>query len=217
LALIGGAVAEIGQRDVVVAAIFVGEGEPGAKRDLRADDAVAAVESLLDREHVHGAALAPGIAVLAAGELGHHALGIHAAGQHVAVIAVAGDHFVARLERHLHADNHRFLADIEMAETANQSHPVHLPRLFLESADQQHQPVGGQLLVLTELGRGLAVAFRRASGGGTWLFLADDGHATPRKRRWNSAIGRPLSRNLPPAKALGESVGVFEDRPCDNR
>jgi hypothetical protein len=34
------------------------EGEAGAEADLRADDAVAAVEAMLDREHVHRAALA---------------------------------------------------------------------------------------------------------------------------------------------------------------
>ena len=60
LALVGGAVAEIGQRNILVAAIAVGEGEAGAERHLRADDAVAAVEMLLLGEHVHGAALALG-------------------------------------------------------------------------------------------------------------------------------------------------------------
>ena len=61
LALVGRAVAEEGQADIVVAAIAVGEGEPGAERDLRADDAMAAVEVLFLGEHVHGAALALGI------------------------------------------------------------------------------------------------------------------------------------------------------------
>ena len=58
LPLVGGAVAEIGQRHVVVAAVAVGEGEAGAERHLGADDAVTAEEALLDREHVHRAALA---------------------------------------------------------------------------------------------------------------------------------------------------------------
>jgi hypothetical protein len=40
----------------------------------------------------------------ASGQFGHHALGVHAAGQHVAVVAIAGDDLVALLERHLHAD-----------------------------------------------------------------------------------------------------------------
>ncbi len=47
LALVGGAVAEIGQADAVIAAILVGEGQAGAQRHLGADDAVAAIEFLL--------------------------------------------------------------------------------------------------------------------------------------------------------------------------
>src|SRR6266702_4195584 len=85
----------------VVAAVAVGEGEPGADRHLRGDDAVPAVESLLDREHVHRAALALGIAVAAPGQFRHDAFRIHAAGEHMAVIAIAGDDFIAWFERHL--------------------------------------------------------------------------------------------------------------------
>src|SRR6185312_11788275 len=152
LALVGGAVAEIGHRDVVVAAIAVGEGEPGAERHLRADDAVAAEEALLDAEHVHRAALALGIAVGAAGELGHDALRVHAGGDHVAVVAIAGDDLVAAFERHLHTDDDRFLADVEVAEAADQTHAVELARLLLEAADGEHRPVGGELLVFAEIG-----------------------------------------------------------------
>ena len=47
LALVGGAVAEIGQADALVAAIFVGEGQARAQRHLGADNAVAAIEFLL--------------------------------------------------------------------------------------------------------------------------------------------------------------------------
>src|SRR5690606_36134356 len=141
LALVGGAVAEIGEADVAVVAVAVGEGEPGAERDRRADDAVPAVEALLDAEHVHRAALALGIAVRAAGQLRHYALGVHAARQHVAVVAVAGDDLVAGFEHHLHADDDRFLADVEMAEAADQPHAVHLPRLLLEAADGEHAAV----------------------------------------------------------------------------
>jgi hypothetical protein len=76
-----------------------------------ADDAVAAIEPLLDAAHVHRAALTLGIAVAAVGELGHDALGVHAAGEHVAVVAIAGDDLVARRERQRHADHDRFLED----------------------------------------------------------------------------------------------------------
>ncbi len=179
LALVGRAVAEIGQRDVVVAAVLVGEGQAGAERDLRADDAVAAEEALLGGEHVHRAALALGIAVGPAGQLRHHALGVHAAGQHVAVVAVAGDDLVARLERHLHADHHGLLADVEVAEAADQAHAVHLAGLLLEAADQQHVLVGGDLLVLGELCCS-GCALRRVGGRATLL-------PCPWRRPWFSS------------------------------
>ena len=56
----------------------------------------------------------------------------------MAVIAIAGDHLITLLGRELHADDDRFLADIEVAEPADQPHAVHLARLLLETADQQH-------------------------------------------------------------------------------
>ena len=55
-----------------------------------------------------------------------------------------------RLRGHLHADDDRFLADVEVAEAADQAHAVHLARLLLEAADQQHVPVGREFLLLGE-------------------------------------------------------------------
>ena len=151
LALVRRAVAEIGQADRVVVAILVGERQPGAERHLSADDAVPAVEILLAGEHVHRAALALGIAAAPAGELGHHAFRVHAAGQHMAVIAIAGDHLIAVAFGHLHADDDGFLADIEMAEAADQAHAVHLAGLFLETPDQEHLPERQEFLFLVKL------------------------------------------------------------------
>ena len=54
--------------------------------------------------------------------------------------------------RHLHAGDHRLLADIEMAEAADIAHAVELPGLLLESADEQHQAIGGKLLLRARLG-----------------------------------------------------------------
>ena len=125
----------------------MGKGEAGADRHLRADDAVAAEEILLAAEHVHRAALAVRIAAAAPGQLGHHALGVHAAGQHVAVVAIGGDDRVALLERRLHADDDRLLPDIEVAEAADQPHAVHLPGALLEAPDQQHVAVIAQQLL----------------------------------------------------------------------
>ena len=166
LALVDRAVAEIGEAHAAVLAVAVGEGEAGADRHLRADDAVAAVEVLLAAEHVHRAALALGIAAAPAGQLGHDALGVHAAGQHVAVVAIGGDDGVALLDRGLHADDHRLLADIEVAEAADQPHAVHLARLLLEAADQQHVAIE----LDDFLGRGLGFLGRPA------LPLGGNGH-----------------------------------------
>ena len=57
-------------------------------------------------------------------------------GQHVAVVAIGGDHLVALDQRHLHAGDDGFLADVEMAEAADEAHAVELAGLFLEAADQ---------------------------------------------------------------------------------
>ncbi len=138
LALVRRALAEIRDGDTVVAAIPVAERKSGADADLCADDAVAAEEVLLLAEHVHRAALAARIAAGASGQLRHHAARVHAGRQHVAVVAVRGDHLVAVRQRHLHADDDGLLADIEVAETTDQAHAVELSRLLLEAADQQH-------------------------------------------------------------------------------
>src|SRR4051794_30851829 len=100
---------------------------------------------------MHGTTLALGVAMLPPGQFGHHALGIHAAGQHVAVVAVAGDHLITALDRHLHPDDDRLLPNIEMAEAADQAHPVKLTGLLLEAADEQHVTEGTQLLLLVEI------------------------------------------------------------------
>src|SRR5262249_25050399 len=126
-----------------------------------------AVKLLLHAEHVHGAALALGIAAAATGELGHHALGVHAGGEHMAVIAIAGDDLVAVLQRHLHADHHGLLADIEMAETADRAHAVELAGLLLKAANQEHVAERLEFLLLAECRWGAAVGLvlRGACGG----------------------------------------------------
>src|SRR5262249_43301398 len=170
----------------------VGKSETGSERNLGGHNAMSAVERLLDREHVHGSALALRIAVLAAGQLRHHAFGIHAAGQHVTMVAIAGNDGVARLDCHLHPDDDRLLPDIEVAKSPDQAHAVELTRLLLEPADQQHLAIGAQLLLLIELGNLGRLLLRptRASRLGRW-FVAGNGHASP-QARW---VRRHLSNS----------------------
>jgi hypothetical protein len=118
---------------------------------------VAAVEILLLGEHVHRAALALGKAAAASGQLRHHAARAHAASQHVAVVAITGDDLVTLLQRHLHADNDSFLADIKVTEAADEAHAVKLAGLLLETPDLQHFAIGLQVVFLGEFGDGAAV------------------------------------------------------------
>src|SRR3546814_16904517 len=90
---------------------------------------VPAVEFMLDAEQVHRAALALRDAGLAPRQLGHDDLGIDAIGEHVAVIAVAGDHAVlVAVERRLQAHRDRLLPDIEVTEPADQAEAIELAR-----------------------------------------------------------------------------------------
>ena len=143
---------------------------------MRADDAVPAVKAVVDAEHVHRAALALGDAGGAAGQLGHDQLGIDAVGEHVPVIAIAGDDAVlADGHRRLQPDRDRFLADIEVAESADQPEPVELPGALLEAADEQHLAVELEQLVLRRLvalrlTRSLDVRLLRRGGRCTFRF-----------------------------------------------
>ena len=152
LALVGSTVAKIGERHVVVATVAVGESQTGAERDLCADDAVAAVKVLFLGEHVHRAALAAGKPAAAAGQLSHDAACTHAASEHMAVITIGGDDLVAFLQRHLHADDDSFLADVEVTETADEAHTIELACFFLETADEEHFAIGLQIGIAIELG-----------------------------------------------------------------
>ena len=125
----------------MVVAVAVGQRQAGSQADLGAHDPVAAVEIGFGREHVHRAALSARRPRGAAGEFRHHLLGIHAARQHVAMLAIAGDHLIPWLLRRLDADGDRLLADVQVAEATDQSHAVKLTRPLLEAADQQHVPI----------------------------------------------------------------------------
>jgi hypothetical protein len=154
LALVGRAVAEVGVGHVLVAAVLVGEAEAGADRHLGADDPVAAEKAGGDVEHVHRAALAMGRTARTAGQLGHDFFRIHAGGQHVAVVAIAGDDLVAVALDGFHADRDGLLADVEMAETADQTHAVKLSGALLETPDEQHRAVIAQPLIVVARRRG---------------------------------------------------------------
>ena len=126
------------------------------------------------------------------------------------VVAVSSDDLIARLDRNLHADDDGFLADIEVAEAADQPHAVQLSGLLLEPANEQHLAVGVKLLLLVEI-RHLRRRFdgRPAHGGGLSRgSIAGNGHFAPR----GGALCRrggyfPNSRNRRRAEADGDKRG----------
>lgn len=63
------------------------------------------------------------------GQLSHHVLGGDTAQQHVAVVAVASDDAVFLRQRGLQADRNGFLADVQVAETADQAQAIELAGL----------------------------------------------------------------------------------------
>ena len=88
----------------------------------------------------------------APGQLGHDAFRVHAAGQHMAVVAITGDDLVAILQAGLHAGDDGFLSDIEVAETRDLAHAVELAGFLLEPPDEEHVAVVFENFVFTRFG-----------------------------------------------------------------
>ena len=65
------------------------------------------------------------------------------------MVAISRYHAVlTRRQRGLQPNRHSFLPDIQMAETANKTKSIKLPRLFLKPADKKHVAVELQKLFL---------------------------------------------------------------------
>src|SRR5262249_56095657 len=114
----GGGGGERGEGGRGSALVRGGEGEPGGDRQVAADDPVAAHEAPLGVEDVHRAAAPAAGAVDAAEELGHHPLGVGAAGDRVPVRAVGADQVVLLAHHRGGADDRRLLADRQVHEAA---------------------------------------------------------------------------------------------------
>ena len=110
-ALVGGAVAHHREDHVLGALVVGGQRHARGEREGAADDAVAAEEAPLAVEQVHRAAAAAGGAVLAAEQLGHHGVGVGAARERLAVLAIGRHQVVGLAQRLGAADDGGLLAD----------------------------------------------------------------------------------------------------------
>ena len=70
---------------------------------------------------------------------------------------------IAFHRRHYDSGHNRLLTNVKMAKAADETHAIHLPRFFLEPADEKHVAKGGQFLFLAESGavRARILRFRR--------------------------------------------------------
>lgn len=77
----------------------------------------------------------------------------------MAVVAIAGDDLIAILQRHLHADDDSFLADVKVTEAADEAHAVKLAGLLFKAADQEHLTVSLELRITIEICDRAAIGF----------------------------------------------------------
>ena len=136
MALVRRTVTEVDESYVVIAVVFVGEGKARTKGNLRCNNAVSAVEMFLFREHVHRAAFTAAVAALATSKFSHDTFWIHTTGQHVAVITIRCDALVAFFCSRFQANNNGFLANVEVAKTADQTHAIKLACFFFKAANE---------------------------------------------------------------------------------
>jgi hypothetical protein len=107
---------------------------------MSADDAVAAVQSMLGVEQMHRAALPFREAGALAVQLGHDPARTGAEGQGLGMIAIAAEDDVVLLQRADDPGGDRLLADVHMKVPADLPPPERrLGRLF-EAADEDHLP-----------------------------------------------------------------------------
>ena len=198
-ALLGGAVAEEAQDDLVLLAQLRGPRGAGGLGDALADDPRRAQEAALGIGQVHRAAVAAAQPVPAAVDLGHDRLRVGAEHDRVAVAAVGGHQLVVGLERRQRADD-RGLGAVGQVRVAADHAGVLLERpldALLELPDPQHLGEHPDQPVVVELGHVLAAAHRLAPG-------SCDAGAELRDRRLVCALELLLDRQV--AQRLGQDL-----------
>ena len=68
----------------------------------------------------------------------------------MAMVAIASDDLITRLLRSLHTHHNSFLANIEVAETSNQTHAIKLASTLFKAANQEHIAIIVECLVTVD-------------------------------------------------------------------
>jgi hypothetical protein len=160
-ALVGPAVAEEGDHDLVGLSQAGGQGGPRADGQAGRHDAVAAQDVEVQCRDVHGAAQPPAVAGGPPHELGHHAVHPGPLGQAVTVPAVVAHDVVVGPQAGADAGRHRLLTDVRVGGALHEPGVEQLGRLLVEAADADH----GLVEALEGVGREVHRRHPLAAGG----------------------------------------------------
>ena len=149
--LVGGAIAEEGDRDATIAVELCSERRADRKADAAADDTVRADDAAAEVGNVHRAAAAFADAVLAAEDLGDQELGIAALGEEVTVPAMRAGDPVAIGEMRADADGDRLLADIQVHRAGQLAGMGGGSEGLFHFADEEHLAGRAELLLVRQV------------------------------------------------------------------
>ena len=148
-AFVGGAVAEAADGHGIIAHDLGSQSAAGRDALTGADDAVGAqVVALCHISDVHGTALALAVAGLLAEQLSHALLGIHAAGDGMAMAAVGGSEKVLFFNRGKCAGRSGLLANAQMDVTCQHTFGEAFCGMLFKLPDPYHGAVEIQQLFL---------------------------------------------------------------------
>src|SRR5690606_23276152 len=112
--VVGRAVTNERERDRASVVVLRFEGDAGCQRQVTADDGIAAPEVVFTRGKVHGAALTTAYAGRLTHHFSHEWLGVDAARQGDAVVAIGGNDVVFLAERCQRTHTDGFMTAVEV-------------------------------------------------------------------------------------------------------
>src|SRR6266581_376799 len=137
-ALINSGFTEEAESYLICLSVLAGESHPGRRRNLPANDCMAAEKIQLAAEQMHRAPFASRTAARLTIEFGHHGIRRHALGNRLAVLPITCQDVIVGTDGRNRADADGLLANIQVTETANLSQRVRLRALFFKAPNEKH-------------------------------------------------------------------------------